>query len=260
MLVNCFCQVFSVHAFLNIRARRMKPCWRITPKTVQGKAQPMKRTSADAIVEQLTREISNGKLRQGTRLEEQALADRLGVSRTPIREALRQLATLGLVKPRGRRGYAVTEVTIEELSQMFESMGELEALCARLAAQRMSLFERKALEDAHLKCYAAVQRQDTEDYIRNNEAFHLIIYKGTHNKYIEEIATSFRHRTAPFRDVQFLDNDRLRASHAAHAKIVEAINHVHPDKAFFDMQAHATQAGMAVLNRWMMKAVEESKS
>ncbi len=220
----------------------------------------MKRTSADAIVEQLTLEISTGKLCQGTRLEEQALADRLGVSRTPIREALRQLATIGLIKPRGRRGYAVTEVTIEELSQMFESMGELEALCARLAAQRMSLFERKALENAHMKCHAAVQRNDIEEYIRSNEAFHLIIYKGTHNKYIEEIATTFRHRTAPFRDIQFLDSDGLRASHAAHARIVEAINNVHPDKAFFDMQAHAIQAGMAVLNRWMMQTMDELKS
>jgi DNA-binding GntR family transcriptional regulator len=220
----------------------------------------MKKTSADAIVEQLIREISTGKLRQGTKLEEQALADRLGVSRTPIREALRQLATLGLIKIRGRRGYAVTEVTIEELSQMFESMGELEALCARLAAQRMSLFERKALEDTHMKCYNAVQRNDTEEYMRSNEAFHLIIYKGTHNKYIEEIATTFRRRTAPFRDVQFLGTDRLHASHAAHAKIVDAINNVHPDKAFLDMQAHATQAGMAVLNRWIMQTVADSKS
>lgn len=220
----------------------------------------MKKTSADAIVEQLTREISSGALPQGARLEEQALADRLGVSRTPIREALRQLATLGLIKIRGRRGYAVTEVTIDELSQMFESMGELEALCARLAAQRMSLFERKTLEDAHMKCHEAVQNRDTEGYRRSNEAFHLIIYKGTHNKYIEEIATGFRRRTAPFRDVQFLDDNRLRASHAAHAKIVEAINNVHPDKAFLDMQAHATQAGMSVLNRWMTQSLENSKS
>lgn len=219
----------------------------------------MKKKTTDAIVDQLTQEISTGELHQGTRLEEQALADRFGVSRTPIREALRQLATMGLIKPRGRRGYAVTEVTIEELSQMFESMGELEALCARMAAQRMSLFERKALEDAHMKCHDAVQLNNAEEYICNNEAFHLIIYKGTHNKYIEEIATTFRHRTAPFRDVQFLDNDRLRASHAAHAKIVEAINNVHPDKAFIDMQAHATQAGMAVLNRWMLQSVEDSK-
>jgi len=211
----------------------------------------MKKNTISQIVDAVKQEIFLGKLKPGVKLEEQVLADRHGVSRTPIREALRQLTALGLVETRNRRGVWVTEVTVEELAQMFEAMGEIEALCARLAAQRMTPFERKNLENIHFLCYEAAQNDNTKAYILANEKFHHVIYEGTHNTYVQELATQFRNRTAPFRNTQFNDQSSLKESFSSHSNIVDAIAGNRPEDAFSDMHAHATSAHMQILNQEM---------
>jgi DNA-binding GntR family transcriptional regulator len=82
---------------------------------------------SDRIRNALTDAISSGELAPGTTLDEQQLADRYGASRTPVREALRQLATSGMVEVRPRRGVIVRHVTADEVMDMFETMAELEA-------------------------------------------------------------------------------------------------------------------------------------
>ena len=83
----------------------------------------------------------------GAALDETELARRFRVSRTPVREAIRQLAASGLVEVRAHRGAVVAHPTEERLNGMFEAMAELEALCAGLAAERMTAPERRLLED-----------------------------------------------------------------------------------------------------------------
>src|SRR5262245_58018244 len=82
--------------------------------------------------DQIEEEIATRRLLPGTRLDEQDLANRFQVSRTPVREALLQLASEGLVQLRPRRGAVVREIPMPRLIEMFEVMGELEAMCARL--------------------------------------------------------------------------------------------------------------------------------
>ena len=105
---------------------------------------------SDQIRNALSDEIAAGRLAAGTALDEQDLADRFGASRTPVREALRQLAFDGLVELRPRRGMVVARMTPERIMDMFEATAEVEAMCVRLATYRMRPLERSALMDLHL--------------------------------------------------------------------------------------------------------------
>jgi len=206
-------------------------------------------STTETIIRSLAGAIAKGELIPGRRLEEQDIADRFGVSRTPVREALRELAALGLIEIRGRRGAFVAEASVEELAEMFEAMSEIEGLCARLAAHRMTPFERMRLQEAHRGCLAAVEANDIDAYVRANDAFHHVIYAGTHNRYIEEMARAFRRRTAPFRNTQFLDPERLPHSFKSHENIIDAISGARSEEAYAGMREHAAAAGMRALQR-----------
>lgn len=104
---------------------------------------------SDQIRNALSDEIASGHLRAGTALDEQHLADRFGASRTPVREALRQLAAGGLVEVRPRRGVIVSPMTPERIMDMFETTAEIEALCVRLATHRMTPLEFSHLLELH---------------------------------------------------------------------------------------------------------------
>src|SRR6516165_9930195 len=106
----------------------------------------VKITRAEELRLQLADDIVRGALPPGSPLDESEIARRFNVSRTPVREALRQLAASGLVFSRAHRGAVVARPSIERLTGMFEAMAELEAICAGLAAERMPPMERQALE------------------------------------------------------------------------------------------------------------------
>lgn len=177
----------------------------------------------EALRLQLSDEIVSGVLAPGTPLDEQELALRFGVSRTPVREAIRQLSASGLVRVRPHRGAIVALPTPEELDDMFEAMAELEALCAGLAARNMSLAERRGLEAMHRDLRLLIREGDPLRYHERNEAFHAAIYAGSHNGYLAEITLMTRARVAPFRRAQFRTSGRLGLSYREHDLIVQAI-------------------------------------
>ena len=100
------------------------------------------------------------------------------MSRTPIREALIQLASAGFVEMRPRRGAVVAELAPRRLVEMFELMAELEAMCGRLAARRMSDADHRPLVHVQEACEAVAQKHDPDGYYHQNEAFHHVIYEG----------------------------------------------------------------------------------
>ena len=93
-------------------------------------------------------------------LDEQQLASRFGASRTPVREALRQLSTSGLVEIRPRRGVFVTRLSPERMMEMFETAAEMEALCVRLATYRMTPLERARIVELHQASQVMVEAND----------------------------------------------------------------------------------------------------
>jgi DNA-binding GntR family transcriptional regulator len=182
-----------------------------------------RKTLAEELRLQLADEIVCGGLRPGSPLDETELANRFNVSRTPVREAIRLLSASGLVQVRAHRAALVAKPNAEQLAGMFEAMAELEALCAGLAAERMTAPERRNLEEIHEQLRALIQRGDPQDYHEANEAFHGSIYAGAHNEYLAEMTLLTRARVRPFRRAQFRNLGRLAKSHVEHDRVVKAI-------------------------------------
>lgn len=194
------------------------------PRVRSGRAAtPLKITRAEGLRRQLADDIVRGALLPGAALDETEIAQRFAVSRTPVREALRQLAASGLVEARPHHGAVVARPSLERLSGMFEAMAELEALCAGFAAERMSPLERRALEAIHEELRLLSHGGHPERFHEVNERFHTAIYDGAHNGYIAEITLATRTRVQPFRRAQFRNLGRLAKSQAEHDRVVVAI-------------------------------------
>jgi DNA-binding GntR family transcriptional regulator len=195
-------------------------------------------TLAEAIRAGLADEITSGKLAPGTVIDEQDIAKRFKASRTPVREALRELAAAGLVEIAPRRGSRVATLTVDRLAEMFELMAETEAMCARLATNRMTAGERIALQAIHHCAQDAVKKRDIDAYDGANRTFHAAVYRGTHNAFLADHAAALRLRLAPFRRAQFVPEQRFAASYAEHADIVIAIMRGDGEEAGRLMRAH----------------------
>ena len=202
-------------------------------------------TTVDMMVRAIADRIVVGDLRPGGKLDETTLAERFAVSRTPIREALAQLAAMGLVDRRPNRGATVAVVTQLELGSMFESMAELEGICARFSALRMTSDERAALESDHQASARLVYLGKEEDYEAYNTEFHSRLYHGAHNNHVFELVTLTRSRLAPFRRAQFRLTGRLAQSWDEHDAIVTAIMRGEGNAAGEAARAHVNKVSNA---------------
>lgn len=182
----------------------------------------------------------SGEFVPGSRLDEQQLAQRYSVSRTPVREALRQLATTGLIEVRPRRGAIVAEITPEQLEDLFVAMGELEATCARLAALTMSTTERRRLQALHERMGELAKTDDVTAFADANDALHAMVYAGSHNSVIADTTIALRRRLAPFRRAQFHLEGRPPRSHKEHDAVVKAILRGDAATAHSAMLKHVT--------------------
>ncbi len=197
-----------------------------------------RRTLAEELRLQLADEIVRGALRPGAALDEMELARRFEVSRTPVREAIRQLTASGLIEARAHRGAVVAQPSGDRLAGMFEVMAELEAHCAGLAAERMSGAERRGLDAIHDEMRMLIHVGDPQRSHEVNEAFHGAIYAGAHNEYLAEVTLATRVRVQPFRRAQFRNLGRLGKSYAEHDRIVTAILRGERERAAAAMRAH----------------------
>ena len=173
--------------------------------------------------EDIEERIATGKLSPGQHLDETELALQYGVSRTPVREALIQLASMGIIVIRPRRGAVVAEIGAQQLVEMFEVMAELESMAGRLAARRMMSPEHAQLLAAHRACELACNTQDADAYFYQNELFHEAIYAGSHNTFLAEQARVLQRRLRPYRRLQLRVRDRLANSFGEHEAVVAAI-------------------------------------
>ncbi|MBY0381384.1 MAG: GntR family transcriptional regulator [Xanthobacteraceae bacterium] len=196
-----------------------------------------KLTLADELRIRLADDIVRGFLPLGATLDESQTARRFQVSRTPVREAFRELAASGLVDAKPHRSTLVARPDSERLNAMFETMAELEAVCAGLAAQRMTVAERQSLQEIHEQLRVLSFAGNPEQFHEINEQFHNAIYIGTHNNYLGELTIATRKRVQPFRRAQFRNLGRLHKSQAEHHHVVEAI--LREDRAAASAAMHA---------------------
>src|SRR5580704_5312530 len=146
-------------------------------------------TQTERLAEGIAELVLSGEFQPGLRLDEGMLAERYGVSRTPVREALRQLASTGLIEVRPRRGATVANATSAQLETLFAAMAEIEATCARLAAMSMTPIERRRLQNMHEAMAALALDDDRDSYTASNVVFHTQIYAGAHNEILSDFAT-----------------------------------------------------------------------
>ncbi|MDP3673850.1 MAG: GntR family transcriptional regulator, partial [Novosphingobium sp.] len=130
-------------------------------------------------------EIERGGFRPGDRLEERPLSERFKVSKTPVREALIHLSSLGLVELRQRRGATVTLLSPDQIVSMFELMTELESVASKLAAGRISPDDLEEMARIHDSSEVHFNNGDVNAYYALNREFHERLYRGAGNPYLE---------------------------------------------------------------------------
>ncbi|CAH1654027.1 MAG: GntR family transcriptional regulator [Chelatococcus sp.] len=199
--------------------------------------------SRNKLRNKIEEDIVNGVFLPGQRMDEVSVAERFGVSRTPVREALMQLASIGLVEIRPRRGAIVAQIGPERLVQMFEVMAEYESMAGRLAARRYTDADRVAISIRHAACADAVARDDSVTYYEENEAFHFAIYAASHNDFLIEQATALHRRLKPYRRRRQRFRKRMHVSFAEHEQIVDAIFAMDGERASGLLRSHIIMQG-----------------
>ncbi|MBN9048078.1 MAG: GntR family transcriptional regulator [Rhizobiales bacterium] len=204
-------------------------------------------TLSETVAQALATEIIDGKLAAGDRLDEQSLAQRFKVSRSPVRDALRHLAATHLVEYAPRRGFSVTRIDPARLQDMYDALAELEALCARFCALRASAMEKVALERIHERARVAASKLASEDYAALNEDFHFTIYSGARNETLKTVVLDVRRQLGPFRSRIFFQRARLESSMEEHERVLTAILASDPDAAATAMRQHTAQTAANVI-------------
>ena len=200
-------------------------------------------TLASIVQQQITSDISHGQLLPGTRLEEEELARRYNVSRTPIREALRQLSALGIVDTRERQGVVVAAKSIEHYNNLLEVVADLEASSARYAALRMSDAERQKLLDLHQQMAKMEGDGAATRFDKANSLLHQLVHEGAHNEILANGIVQMRMRTLPYTRMEFIrERRRMQKSHMEHDAIVHAILRREPEAAYHTMRIHVIGA------------------
>ncbi|WP_246725368.1 GntR family transcriptional regulator [Beijerinckia sp. L45] len=202
-------------------------------------------TRAEQLAADLSREIIEGTLPPGVRLDEHSLAHRFGVSRTPVREALKRLAGLGLAEVRPHRGVIVVDMPAARVTELFEALAEAEAVCARLAAIKRSSLELDQLEALHGEFEALKSEGSPLAIAIVNRAFHEGIYGGAHNGFLADHVMSLRKRLAPFTTAQFRLMGRPLQSAREHAIVLDSIRGRDGVTAGEVMRRHVMAVGAA---------------
>lgn len=189
--------------------------------------------------------ILEGELAPGSRIVETRVARQLGMSQAPVREALRDLATLGFVEMQPYRGARVRRPTKRELTEAIEVRAELEALAGRLAATRRSERCLADLERLFAEMKEAADRNDPHDHAVKNAAFHARIVKATHNGTLERLwamlepfSRTYVTASAPGIDLQWLSG--------RHQDLLDAIRDGDPERAAEAMRDHAAEAAVLI--------------
>ncbi|WP_294001671.1 GntR family transcriptional regulator [Sphaerotilus sp.] len=198
---------------------------------------------SERLCETIEELIATGELAPGSALDEAMLVERYAVSRTPVREALIQLAAEGLVELRPRRGAVVAQATPQRLVEMFEVMAELEAMCARLAARRLHENDLIAMDAALSHCGDASAQRDPDAYFYANEAFHRALYTASHNEFLIEQTLALQRKLRPYRRLQLRVRNRMQHSLTEHAEILAALRLGDADQAMAATQRHVVVQG-----------------
>lgn len=205
-------------------------------------------TLAESLRQKLEEAIAAGRLEPGSRLDEQEIAQRFGVSRTPVREAFRLMAANHLVELRGRQGAIVRAIKAEALIEMFQVMAELEGLCARLAARRVPQTWGDEISKIHQRLIAAGETGNIDLFYDVNQEFHEAIYDASRNAYVADQTRKLRNQVAAYRRRVTRMPNRIADTVREHEAIMQAILAHDPERAHSAMRDHVNLLGDNLLD------------
>ncbi|MBS0545366.1 MAG: GntR family transcriptional regulator [Proteobacteria bacterium] len=200
------------------------------------------------VAERLRERIFSHELQPGTWVDEQALAEQYGISRTPLREALKVLASEGLVTLKPRRGCYVTEISDRDLDEIFTVMAMLEGECARASAGRASESDLARLKAIHADLEQAAGRQDIDRFFEANQAFHQTVQQIADNRWLLHVIEDLRKVIKLSRHHSLFSEGRLEQALAEHREILDALLERDADAAEARMRDHI-RSGRAALER-----------
>ena len=177
----------------------------------------------EAVCETLRDAIRKGILEPGERLMEVQLADELGISRTPVREAIRKLEQEGYVIMMPRRGTYVSDISTNDVKEIFEIRSALESLAAGLAARRIEPDELETLQNLLMEIEGYIAKNDIEKIVETDIKFHGLLYKVSRNERLVNIISNLKEQLARFRTLSMSYPGRLQETLEEHSEMVEAI-------------------------------------
>lgn len=177
----------------------------------------------EIVYEELKRQILVGEIAPGTRMMEVDLAEEMGVSRTPVREAIRKLEKEGLVTIEPRRGAYASGISIKDILDVLEVRQNLEGMAASLAARKVTEEEKQDFIRANAAYKAAILSGNTDEIIKNDEYFHQLIVNYSDNKTLTQLLSQVQELALRFRYIYYDDFSRYERMPKEHEEIEEAI-------------------------------------
>jgi len=192
----------------------------------------------DEVAERLRELIRSGELEPKSRINELELAERFGISRTPLREAIKILATEGLLELLPNRGARVASITIQEIDEMIEVVAGLEATAADLACKRITDNEIAAIEGLHQKMVAAWKRKDNSGYFMLNRQIHEAIMTASRNATLQGIYENLSGRIQRTRYSAHKTPEQWRRAVAEHEQMIKLLKARDSDRLAKLMREH----------------------
>jgi DNA-binding GntR family transcriptional regulator len=199
--------------------------------------------SAEKLISQIKQDIADGLLKPGDQLEEAALSERFGVSRTPIREAVRSMVDSGLLETRPRKGAFVRTMSAKELLDLFDVAAELEAMASRVAAEKLRQSDVQLIKTGLNACYVAAEADDAKAYCQANLDFHRAIHKASGNYWLTEQLKQIELHINAYRSMPYEVRGRMEKSVQEHQEIFDAIMEGDGEKVRILMRDHMMLQG-----------------
>lgn len=192
----------------------------------------------DVIFDTLREAIIVGELKPGQRLMEVQLAEKMGVSRTPVREAIRKLELEGLVEMLPRKGAHVADLSVKDIMDVLEVRATLDGLATSLSATRITDDEKKELRHLLDQFINYVEKENLQGSIKKDVEFHDVIYRSSRNDKLIQISNNLREQIQRFRIVYIKDYSSSRELIREHTEIYEAIIAGNPETAMEAARRH----------------------
>lgn len=228
---------------------------KLSPIRLEG-YQPLR----DMVFDVLMNAIMQGQLSPGERLLEVQLADEMGVSRTPVREAIRRLELEGFVVMVPRKGAYVAGLSVDDVESVYEIRTALETLAVRLAAQRMEAEDYRQLDELAEQMTATWQERNVDQWVALDARFHELLYTFSRNERLVQMMSNIMEQLSRYRIISLANVEVRQNSLAEHQKVIEALKRRDSEQAAAAAALHIENTKHSLLKMLQTKFAAADKA